>query len=140
MSKSDPSDMSRINLTDDADTIAAKIRKARTDPEPLPGSLDGLADRPEARNLVNIYAALTGRSAESVIEEFAGQGFGVFKPALAEVAVEVLAPIGAEIARLMADPAEIERVLARGADRARAIAEPVLEETYAKVGFLTLRR
>ncbi|MGF1445187.1 MAG: tryptophan--tRNA ligase [Pikeienuella sp.] len=136
MSKSDPSDMSRINLTDDADTIAQKIRKAKTDPEPLPETVEGLAERAEARNLVAIYAALSGTSSAAVLGEFAGKGFGDFKPALAEVAVEVLAPISAEIARLMAEPAEIDRVLSEGADRAQAIAGPILAETERLVGFL----
>ncbi|MFQ5565701.1 MAG: tryptophan--tRNA ligase [Paracoccaceae bacterium] len=139
MSKSDPSDMSRINLTDDADTIASKIRKARTDPEPLPESVEGLAERPEARNLVGIYAALAGTSPEAVVAEFAGQGFGVFKPALAELAVGHLTPISAEMSRLMADPAEIDRVLGDGADRAAALAEPILAETYVRVGLLRSR-
>ncbi len=139
MSKSDPSDMSRINLTDDADAIAAKIRKARTDPEPLPGTVEGLEGRPEARNLVGIYAALAGTSAEAVVAEFAGKGFGVFKPALAELAVSHLTPITAEMSRLMADPAEIDRVLGDGADRAAALAEPILAETYARVGLLRSR-
>ncbi len=136
MSKSDPSDMSRINLTDDADTIAAKIRKARTDPEPLPETLEGLAERPEARNLVNIYAALAGVTPDAVIAEHAGAQFGQFKPALAEVAVQTLAPITKEMARLMEDPAEIDRVLAGGADKARTIATPILERTYEIVGMI----
>ncbi|MEL7349199.1 MAG: tryptophan--tRNA ligase [Pseudomonadota bacterium] len=136
MSKSDPSDMARINLTDDADTIAQKIRKAKTDPEPLPETVEGLAERPEARNLVGIYAALTDQPQDAVLAGFAGQGFGAFKPALAEVAVERLAPIAAEVNRLMADPAEIDRILKHGADQASAIADPILAETYAKVGFL----
>ncbi len=136
MSKSDPSDMSRINLTDDADAIAQKIRKAKTDPEPLPEAVEGLAERPEAKNLVAIYAALTGQGVPEVLAAFAGQGFGAFKPALAEVAVETLAPISAEIARLMADPAEIDRVLSGGAARAEAIAAPILAETERLVGFL----
>ncbi|MEM7176987.1 MAG: tryptophan--tRNA ligase [Pseudomonadota bacterium] len=139
MSKSDPSDMSRINLTDDADTIANKIRKARTDPEPLPETLDALGDRAEARNLVGIYAALSGQSAQEVVAEYAGQGFGAFKPRLAEVAVEHLAPITNEMSRLMADPGEIDRVLGDGADRAAAIAEPILAETFDQVGFLGSR-
>jgi tryptophanyl-tRNA synthetase len=139
MSKSDPSDMSRINLTDDADAIAAKIRKARTDPEPLPETVEGLEGRPEARNLVGIYAALAGTSAEAVVAEFAGKGFGVFKPALAELAVSHLTPITAEMSRLMADPGEIDRVLGDGADRAAALAEPILAETYARVGLLRSR-
>ncbi|MGR3716210.1 MAG: tryptophan--tRNA ligase [Thermohalobaculum sp.] len=139
MSKSDPSDMSRINLTDGADAIANKIRKARTDPEPLPETVDGLEGRPEARNLVGIYAALAGTSAEAVVAEFAGKGFGVFKPALAELAVSHLTPITAEMSRLMADPAEIDRVLGDGANRAAALAEPILAETYARVGLLRSR-
>jgi tryptophanyl-tRNA synthetase len=136
MSKSDPSDMSRINLTDDADTIAGKIRKARTDAEPLPEAMADLAGRPEAQNLVNIYAALAGISGPEVLQQFAGRGFGAFKPALADLAVDVLGPITAEINRLMADPAEIDALLGRGAERAAAIAEPVIAQTYAKVGFL----
>jgi len=139
MSKSDPSDMSRINLTDDADAIASKIRKARTDPEPLPETLDGLEGRAEARNLVGIYAALAGISAEKVVEEFAGQGFGVFKPKLADLAVSHLGPITAEMTRLMADPAEIDRILGDGANRAAAVAEPILAETYETVGLLRSR-
>ncbi|MEM6624171.1 MAG: tryptophan--tRNA ligase [Pseudomonadota bacterium] len=140
MSKSDASDMSRINLTDDADTVASKIRKAKTDPEPLPETVDGLADRPEARNLVGIYAALSDQTAERVIAEHGGQGFGAFKPALADLAVSKLGPLAAEMTRLLADPAEIDRILGDGADRAAAIAEPILAETYDKVGFLRSRR
>ncbi|MEM0943448.1 MAG: tryptophan--tRNA ligase [Pseudomonadota bacterium] len=139
MSKSDPSDMSRINLTDDADAISGKIRKARTDPEPLPETVEALDGRPEARNLVGIYAALAGRSAEDVVSEFAGQGFGAFKPALADLAVSHLEPITAEMSRLLADPAEIDRILGDGAERAAAIAEPILAEAMARVGFLRSR-
>jgi len=139
MSKSDPSDMSRINLTDDADAIASKIRKARTDPAPLPETLDELESRAEARNLVGIYAALAGTTPEAVVAEFAGQGFGVFKPKLADLAVSHLTPITAEMSRLMADPAEIDRVLGDGSNRAAAIAEPILAETFEKVGFLRSR-
>ncbi len=139
MSKSDPSDMSRINLTDDADTIASKIRKARTDPEPLPETLEGLKDRSEARNLVGIYAALADKTAEDVIAEFGGQGFGAFKPALADLAVEKMSKIADEMRRLESDPAEIDRVLGGGAERAAAIANPILAETYEKVGFLRSR-
>jgi tryptophanyl-tRNA synthetase len=139
MSKSDPSDASRINLTDDADAIAQKIRKARTDPEPLPETVAGLADRPEAKNLVNIYAALSGTSAEAVVAEFAGQGFGAFKPALADLAVSVLTPISTEMTRLMADPAEIDRVLGGGADRAAAIAAPILDRTLEIMGMIRSR-
>ncbi|MBK5933634.1 tryptophanyl-tRNA synthetase [Rhodovulum imhoffii] len=136
MSKSDPSDMARINLTDDADAISRKIRKAKTDPEPLPETVDGLTDRPEARNLVNIYAALSGTSAETVLAEYGGQQFGVFKPALAELAVAHLTPISSEMSRLLQDPAEIDRILARGAERANAIAAPILKRTYEIVGLI----
>jgi tryptophanyl-tRNA synthetase len=135
MSKSDPSDYSRINLTDDADAIAQKIRKARTDAEPLPETMDGLEARAEARNLVGIYAALSGVTAQEVLTEFAGQGFGAFKPKLADLAVEKLGPIGAEMRRLLADPAEIDRILADGAARARAIAAPTMAEVRKLVGF-----
>lgn len=139
MSKSDPSDQSRINLTDDADTIAQKFRKARTDAEPLPETLAGLKDRPEARNLVNIYAALADLTAEKVVAEFAGKGFGTFKPALADLAVEKLAPIATEMKRLMADAGEIDRILGNGADRANAIAEPILARTFDIVGMIRSR-
>ena len=139
MSKSDPSDASRINLTDDADTIAQKFRKARTDAAPLPDTVAGLKDRPEARNLVNIYAALADTSAEKVVADFAGQGFGAFKPALADLAVAKLAPIADEMKRLMADPAEIDRILGDGAERANAIAEPILNRTYDIVGMIRSR-
>ncbi|WP_374469345.1 tryptophan--tRNA ligase [Phenylobacterium sp.] len=135
MSKSDPSDNSRINLTDDADAIAQKIRKAKTDPEPLPDSLEGLEGRPEAKNLVGIYAALAGRTEAEVLGEFAGQGFGAFKPKLADLAVSVMGPIGGEMRRLLADPAEIDRILAEGARRAREIAVPVMAEVRSLVGF-----
>jgi len=140
MSKSDPSDMSRINLTDDADTIAKKIRKAKTDPEPLPDSVDGLEGRPEARNLVNIYAGLSGRTPVDVISEFAGAQFGQFKPKLADLAVSVLSPINAEMNRLMADVAEIDRILGDGADRAAAIANPILERTFDIIGMVRSRQ
>ena len=136
MSKSDPSDMSRINMTDDADAIAKKIRKAKTDPEPLPETLDGLKERPEARNLVNIYAALADQSAEQVISDHAGQQFGQFKPALVDLAVDRLAPISTEMARLMNDPAEIDRILGAGAARAREITAPILRKTYDIVGMV----
>lgn len=136
MSKSDASDMSRINMTDDADTIANKIKKAKTDPEPLPSEAAGLVDRAEARNLVTIYAALADRTVDDVLAEFGGQGFGKFKPALAELAVGVLGPIGAELQKLMADPAHIDGVLAEGGDRARALAKPIVDEVYDTVGFL----
>ncbi len=135
MSKSDPSDNSRINLTDDPDAIAQKIRKARTDPDPLPATLDELAGRAEALNLLGIYAALDGRTAQEVLTEFAGQGFGAFKPKLADLAVSVMGPIGGEMRRLLTDPAEIDRILGEGAARARDIAVPVMAEVRAKVGF-----
>ncbi|WP_375257368.1 tryptophan--tRNA ligase [Citreimonas sp.] len=136
MSKSDPSDMSRINMTDDADAIASKIRKARTDPEPLPSEAKGLDDRPEARNLVNIYAALADQSVDQVMSEFGGQPFSAFKPALADLAVAKLSPISSEMARLMEDPAQIDAILHRGSDRAREIAAPVLRQTYDIVGMV----
>ena len=136
MSKSDPSDLSRIGMMDDADTISKKIKKAKTDPEPLPSEKDGLADRPEAKNLVGIYAALSGKSDEEVLAEFGGQGFGVFKPALAELAVEKLAPIAGEMRRLTADADYVEGILRDGAAKARAVAGPIIEETKKAVGFL----
>ena len=136
MSKSGESDMERINMTDDADKIAKKFKKAKTDPEPLPETLEGLKDRPEARNLVDIYAALSDATPEAVITEYAGAGWGRFKPALADLAVEKLAPISDEMARMMADPAEIDRILGQGAEKARAIADPILRQTYDIVGLL----
>ena len=136
MSKSDPSDASRINMTDDADAIAKKIRKAKTDPEPLPETYAGLKDRGEARNLVNIYAALSDQSVDAVMDAVAGQQFGQFKPMLVDLAVAKLAPISQEMARLMEDPAEIDRLLARGAERARALAAPILDQTYEIVGLI----
>jgi tryptophanyl-tRNA synthetase len=136
MSKSGESDMERINMTDDAATIARKFQKARTDPAPLPESLADLDGRPEARNLVDIFAALSGSTAEAVLAEHAGAGWGRFKPMLADLAVARLAPISAEMARLMADPAEIDRTLSRGAARAREIAAPILARTYDIVGLL----
>ena len=134
MSKSDPSEQSRIHLTDDADTIAAKIRKAKTDPEPLPDDPAALESRPEARNLVSIYAALTDESAQAVLARFAGQGFGAFKPALAELLVETLRPITARLVELERDPAELDRILAAGATKARAAAAPVMAGAYAALG------
>lgn len=139
MSKSDPSDASRINLTDDADAIAQKIRKARTDAEPLPGNIEGLKDRPEARNLVNIYAALADQTPDEVLVRFEGRGFGAFKPALAEVAVESMAPITRKMSEFMADPAEIDRILGDGAARADAIATPILDRTKEIMGLLRSR-
>jgi tryptophanyl-tRNA synthetase len=137
MSKSDPSDMSRINLSDDADTIAQKFRKARTDPKPLPETYDGLKDRPEARNLIDIYAALTSQSTEVVMTDVAGQGWGQFKPHLAEVAVETLAPITSERNRLLGDPAEIDRILGQGSNRAREISQPIVAKALDIMGMIS---
>jgi tryptophanyl-tRNA synthetase len=134
MSKSDPSDMTRINLTDDADSIANKFKKATTDPLPLPDSVEGLKDRPEVENLVGIYAALADISAEAVLKQFGGQGFGVFKPALADVATQKLAPIASEMRRYRDDPAEVDRLLRDGADRADAIAAPIMKEVRDILG------
>ena len=135
MSKSDESDYSRINLTDDADTIAQKIRKARTDAEPLPDNLEDLKTRPEADNLVGIFAALAERTKEDVLAEFAGKGFGAFKPALVEVAVETLGPVTQRMNDYLTDPHEIDSILATGAARARAIARPTVDEVRKLVGF-----
>jgi tryptophanyl-tRNA synthetase len=136
MSKSDASDQSRINMTDDADAIAQKIRKARTDADPLPGEVAGLKDRPEARNLVNIYAALADQTPDQVLADFAGLGFGAFKPALADLAVARLSPISDEMTRLMAEPDEIDRILGDGAARAETIARPILNRVYEIVGMV----
>jgi tryptophanyl-tRNA synthetase len=134
MSKSDPSDMSRINLTDSNDEIAQKIRKAKTDPEPLPADSAGLAQRPEARNLVGIYGAVTGESVEQVLARFAGEGFGRFKPALAEALIALLEPLRTRLEELRADPAELDRILGAGAERAASLAAPQLAEAYRAVG------
>ncbi|MDF1735973.1 MAG: tryptophan--tRNA ligase [Minwuia sp.] len=136
MSKSDPSDNSRINVTDDADTIARKIRKAKTDPEPLPESKDGLADRPEADNLMGIYAALSDTTKDAVVAEFAGQQFSTFKQQLADLAVARMGPIGAEMQRLMAAPDHVDSILRDGAERAEALARPILNQVKDIVGFL----
>ncbi len=136
MSKSGQSDMERVNMTDDSDLIAKKFKKAKTDPAPLPDNLDDLKDRPEARNLVEIYAGLSGTTAEAVITEYAGAQWGRFKPALADLAVAKLSPISTKMAEYMNDPAEIDRILGKGADKAAAIAEPILEKTYDIVGFV----
>jgi tryptophanyl-tRNA synthetase len=136
MSKSDGSDYSRINMTDSADAIALKIRRAKTDPEPLPATIGELARRPEADNLVGIYAALTGVSREATLARFAGSNFSTFKEALSEVAVEVLGRIGGEMRRLMMDPGHLDRLLSRGAERAQAIAGPILREAQAICGLL----
>ena len=136
MSKSDPSDMSRITMTDDADTIAKKIRKAKTDPDALPSEEDGLQDRPEAANLVGIYAALNGTSKADVLKEFGGAQFSTFKPALAELAVEKVSPIGDEMRRLMDAPDELDSILRDGAERAQKIAAPIMVKTKEIVGFI----
>ncbi|HTT84802.1 MAG TPA: tryptophan--tRNA ligase [Rhizomicrobium sp.] len=137
MSKSDESDYSRINLTDDADTIAQKIRKARTDSEPLPDSEKGFEGRPEAENLVNIFAAIADESREAVIARFAGQQFSTFKNELAELAVAKIVPIAAEMRRLLADPVEIDHLLNHGAEKARARAAPIMTEVKRIVGFVS---
>ncbi|MEM1003852.1 MAG: tryptophan--tRNA ligase [Pseudomonadota bacterium] len=136
MSKSDPSDMSRINMTDDADTIAKKIRKAKTDPDALPSDIEGLEGRPEARNLVNIFAALSDQTSQQVLSDVGGKQFGEFKPMLAELAVEKLSPISTEMARLMNEQDEIDQILARGAEKARTLAAPILHQTYEIVGMV----
>jgi tryptophanyl-tRNA synthetase len=136
MSKSDPSDLSRINLTDDADAIARKIKKAKTDPEPLPSEIAGLKDRPEAENLVGIYAALADTTKEKIVAEFAGRQFSAFKPALADLAVEKLAPLASEMRRLMADPAHIDSVLRDGGERAGVLAEATMKTVRRIVGLL----
>jgi len=136
MSKSDPSEYSRITMRDDADTIMTKIKKAKTDPEPLPSEEDGLKDRPEAKNLVSIYAALAESSTEEVLREFGGQGFGVFKPALADVAISKLAPITDQMNIYMQDPTQIDAILKDGAERAHAIAQPIMADIRRLTGFL----
>ena len=136
MSKSDPSDQSRINLTDDADAIAMKIRRAKTDPLPMPETVEDAEKRPDADNLLGIFAALADREKGDVVREFAGQQFSAFKAALTEIAVARLGPVGAEMQRLMKDPAHVDGVLRDGAARARAIADPILADVYRTVGFL----
>jgi len=138
MSKSDPSDQSRINLNDDADAIALKIKRAKTDPEPLPSELAGLDDRPEARNLVGIYAALSDTDHQSVLTQYGGAGFGTFKQALTDLVVDKLSPISAETTRLLDDPASLIGALRSGAERAEAIAEPIVREAEKLVGFVGL--
>ena len=140
MSKSDESDYSRINMTDGADEIEQKIRKARTDPDPLPESAEGLAERPEALNLVSIYAALEDIEIEQVIQEYQGQGFSTFKKALADLAVVRLGPVGSEMKRLTAEPGEIDRILADGADRAAQLSRPIVAEVREIMGFLDPNR
>jgi tryptophanyl-tRNA synthetase len=134
MSKSDPSEMSRVNLNDSDDAIAQKIRKARTDPEPLPDDPAELDGRPEAKNLVGIYGAVTGTSVEQVLGSFAGQGFGQFKPALADALVALIAPIRERLDRLRSDPGEIDRILAAGAQRASDLGAPILVKAKSAVG------
>ena len=134
MSKSDPSDMSRINLTDSDDVISQKIRKAKTDPEPLPDDPALLDSRPEAKNLVGIYGAVTGETVEQVLGRFAGQGFGAFKPALADALVALLHPLRTRLHELRNDTAELDRLLAQGSARAAALGAPVLEDAYRAVG------
>ena len=136
MSKSDPSDMSRINMTDGPDAIAQKIRKAKTDPEALPSEKEGLDGRPEAQNLVNIYAALRGVDVATALAEIGGKQFSEFKPILSDVAVSVLGPIGEEMQRLLQDVAEIDRILCEGAERARAITNPIMREIREVIGFV----
>lgn len=134
MSKSDPSEQSRIHLTDDNDTVALKIRKARTDPDPLPEDPELLEQRPEAKNLVGIYAAIAGETPEQVLNRFAGQGFGAFKPALAEAAVALLEPLRGRLIELRRDEAALDAILAAGAEKASALAAPTLAEAYRAVG------
>ncbi len=134
MSKSDPSEMSRILLTDSNDVIAQKIRKAKTDPEPLPADPAGLDERPEAKNLVGIYGAVTGQDIEQVLAGFAGQGFGAFKPALADALIALLEPLRTRLAEFRADPAELDRILADGSARAAALGAPTLAAAYEAVG------
>jgi tryptophanyl-tRNA synthetase len=136
MSKSDTSDYSRINMTDDSDAIALKIRRAKTDPEPLPGTIEALEKRPEADNLVGIYAALADQTRDAALAQFAGQNFSVFKEALTEVSVSTLGRIGDEMRRLMADPGHIDTVLRHGAERASAVATPILREVQDITGLL----
>ena len=140
MSKSDPSDYSRINLTDDAETITLKLRKAKTDPEPLPHDVEGLKTRPEADNLVGIYAALADVTKADVLRDHGGAQFSQFKPVLADLAVEKLAPIAGEMRRLLADPAHVDAILFDGAERADAIARPVLQGVKDVLGFVSRPR
>ena len=134
MSKSDPSEASRIHLTDSDDAIAQKIRKAKTDPEPLPEDPSGLEERPEAKNLVGIMAAITGATSEDVLRQFAGQGFGAFKPALADAAIALLAPLRERLIELRRDEAALDAILAAGAEKAAVLAAPTLAEAYRAVG------
>ncbi|HEV7254989.1 MAG TPA: tryptophan--tRNA ligase [Mesorhizobium sp.] len=137
MSKSDPSDLSRINLTDDADAISKKIRKAKTDPDALPSEPAGFSGRPEAENLVVLYAALADQTVETVLRDFGGRNFSDFKPALADLAVEKLAPVATEMRRIAADQAYVDSVLREGAARARVLAESTMKDVRAIVGLLS---
>ena len=137
MSKSEPSDLSRVNLTDNADTISKKIRKAKTDSDALPSEPAGLKDRPEAQNLVNIYAALNNQPVETVLQDFGGRQFSDFKPALAELTVSVISPISQEMTRLMSDSAEIDQILTYGAEQAREITKPIMRKTYEITGMIS---
>ncbi len=136
MSKSDPSDMSRINLVDDADTIMQKVKKAKTDPEPLPSEAAGLEGRAEARNLVGIYATMAGTDVAGVLAQFGGQGFGQFKPALGELLVSKLAPMAERYRTLREDRAALDAILARDAEKARSLAVPTLDAAYAALGLV----
>ena len=136
MSKSDPSDQSRIGLTDSDELITQKIKRAKTDPLPLPDDVAGLAERPEARNLLGLYAAMAGMELTAAVQEFAGSGWGTFKGRLAELLVEEIAPLRAETARLLADPGHLDAALASGAARARAVADPIVEQAERIVGLL----
>jgi tryptophanyl-tRNA synthetase len=136
MSKSDPSDMSRINLSDDADTMAQKVKKAKTDPEALPSEEAGLAERPEAKNLVGIYAALSGESVGTVLSQYGGQGFGAFKPALADLLVAKLGPIRDRFVALKDDSEALDAILARGAAKARERGAPTLTAAYQALGLV----
>ncbi|MGH6744726.1 tryptophanyl-tRNA synthetase [Novosphingobium sp. PhB57] len=136
MSKSDPSDMARINLTDDADTIMQKVKKAKTDPEPLPSEKEGLEGRAEARNLVGIYAVMAGTTMEAVLSDFGGEGFGKFKPALGELLVEKLAPINARFVELRSDRGALDAILRKGSEKARALAVPTLDKAYEALGLV----
>lgn len=136
MSKSDPSDLSRVNLIDDANTIAKKIKKSKTDTlGDMPSEKEGLSERPEVENLVGIFSAMSGQSVEEVLSEYGGKGFGVFKPALAELAVEHLSPITERMRGFMSDIAELDRILAKGGEKANAVAEPIIEDVRRAVGF-----
>jgi tryptophanyl-tRNA synthetase len=139
VSKPETADMSRINLSDPADEMMKKVKKAKTDPEPLPSEAAGLADRPEALNLVTIYAALAGESVDTVLGRFGGQGFGTFKPALGEVLVETMAPISARFRQLCEDRESLEAILARGAAQAREIGSSTLDATYSALGLVRRR-